>query len=101
MKSLRTFVILPVAIVSLADCNVGPNYTHFKSKEFDELYAKASTTTNDSLRFEMYKKMDQLVMDEAPIVVLYYDQVVRLCQNNISGLGNNAMNLLTIKNVNK
>jgi oligopeptide transport system substrate-binding protein len=80
---------------------VGPNYTHFKSTAFDQLYEKASITTNDSVRYELYKNMDNLIMEETPIVVLYYDQVVRLCGNNISGLGNNAMNLLSIKNVSK
>jgi peptide/nickel transport system substrate-binding protein len=45
--------------------------------------------------------MDQLIIENAPVVVLYYDQVVRLRQNDISGLGNNAMNLLNIKGVSK
>jgi peptide/nickel transport system substrate-binding protein len=45
--------------------------------------------------------MDQLIMDEAPVVVLYYDQVVRLIQNDVEGLGKNAMNLLSIKKARK
>jgi peptide/nickel transport system substrate-binding protein len=40
-------------------------------------------------------------MSEAPIVVLYYDKVLRLYQNNVEGLGINGMNLLTLKNVKK
>jgi peptide/nickel transport system substrate-binding protein len=45
--------------------------------------------------------MDAILMDEAPVVVLYYDKVMRLIQNNIEGLGNNSMNLLTLKRVKK
>ncbi len=57
--------------------------------------------TNDSLRYELYKKMDNLIMQEAPIIVLYYDQVIRLTHPGISGLGSNALNLLNLKTVKK
>ncbi len=79
----------------------GPNYTHFSSAEFDRLYERARTEENEEKRYILYRQMDQIIMNEAPIVVLYYDRVVRLFQNNISGLGNNAMNLLTLKRVKK
>lgn len=79
----------------------GPNYTHFKSSEFDRLYEKVMVETNDSVRFKHYQRLDQLVMDEAPVVVLYYDQVLRFAQQNVEGLGSNAMNLLSLKRVRK
>lgn len=79
----------------------GPNYTHFKNLLFDSLYEKASTITNDSIRFELYHQMENIVMNEAPVVVLYYDQVIRLVQNNIEGLTANPMNLLSLKRVKK
>jgi oligopeptide transport system substrate-binding protein len=79
----------------------GPNYTHFASREFDSLYEKALIETNDSIRFSYYRKLDNLLMAEAPIVVLYYDQVLRFSQKNITDLGSNAMNLLDLKRVRK
>ena len=79
----------------------GPNYTHFRSDEFDRLYESAMTETNDSLRYSYYHIMDQVVMDQAPVVVLYYDQVLRFTQINIENLGSNAMNLLDLKRVRK
>lgn len=79
----------------------GPNYTHFKNERYDRLYEEAQMQTNDSVRYEYYRQMDQIIMDEAPVVVLYYDQVLRLVQNNITGLSNNPMNLLTLKRVKK
>ena len=45
--------------------------------------------------------MDKLIMEEAPIVVLYYDQVLRFAQKNIEGLSSNPMNLLILKHVRK
>ena len=77
----------------------GPNYTHFKNEEFDRIYEGAMIETNDSLRIELYKKMDAIVMKEAPITVLFYDEVVRFTQKNIDGLGINPTNLLELKKV--
>ena len=50
-------------------------------------------------RKKFYIEMDNIIMEEAPVVVLYYDQSVRLSQNNITHLGNNGMNLLNLKRV--
>ncbi|MEI6124328.1 MAG: ABC transporter substrate-binding protein [Bacteroidota bacterium] len=82
-------------------CPQGPNYTHFSNAKFDELFEKSRTLTNDSLRTAVYTEMDRLLMDEAPVVILYYDMVLRFTQKNIRGLGNNPMNLLTLKKVQK
>jgi peptide/nickel transport system substrate-binding protein len=45
--------------------------------------------------------MDQLLIDNAPVVPLYYGQVVRLVQNNVEGLTSNSMNMLSLKKVKK
>lgn len=77
----------------------GPNYTNFNNKNFDQLFNQIDKAKSDDERYALYQKMDQIVMDEAPVVVLYYDQLVNLYQNNISGLGKNAQNLLVLKHV--
>ena len=82
-------------------CPEGPNYTHFTNKRFDDLYDIAMSTINDSIRYAYYRQMDRLIMEEAPVVVLYYDQVLRFVQKNIEGLGSDPMNLLTLKRVRK
>lgn len=79
----------------------GPNYTHFKNEKFDMLFKKATSEVNDSLRYEYYREMDRIVIDEAPVVILFYDKVLRIYDKNISGLGTNAMNLLILKGVKK
>jgi peptide/nickel transport system substrate-binding protein len=82
-------------------CPYGPNFTHFQHAEFDRLYKKAMITIDDSLRFSYYRSMEKIMMEEAPVVVLYYDQVLRFVQKNIHGLGSNPMNLLNLKTVRK
>ena len=82
-------------------CPKGPNYTHFINTEFDNLYEKASQEKYDSIRHELYIEMDELIIQEAAIVPLYYDMVLRFTQPNISGFNSNAMNLLDLKRVRK
>jgi len=79
----------------------GFNYSHFNNEEFDTLYEKAQKEDTDSVRYGLYQRMDQLIIDNAPIVPLYYDEVVRLVQPSISGLQTNAMNILSLKKVKK
>ena len=68
---------------------------------FDYLYESAFTETNPDKRAKMYTKMDSLVMTKTPVVVLFYDEVVRFTHKNISGLGINPINLLNLKYVKK
>ncbi len=79
----------------------GPNYTHFSDETFDQMY-EASLSINDvNERKELYARMDSLAMSKAPIVPLYYDEVVRFTRKNISGFTPNAQNFLVLKRVKK
>ncbi len=79
----------------------GFNFTHYINPEFDLIFEEAQTELNNSRRYKYYQKMDQILMNDAPIVPLYYDQVVRLVHTNISGLTSNPMNMLSLKRVKK
>ncbi len=77
----------------------GPNYTHFSNAEFDSLYRAAFLETDIKKRIGLYRKMDSLVMQEAPVAVLYYDQVSRFVQKNVRGMTGNPVNLLNLERV--
>jgi oligopeptide transport system substrate-binding protein len=80
---------------------IGPNYTVFNDNQFDALYKQGYLVKSDSARYALYQQMDNLMMHESPVVVLYYDNLVNLYQNNISGYRVNGMNLLTLKYIKK
>ena len=79
----------------------GPNYTHFKNKKFDDLFETSLNESDPAKRFYIYKEMDKILLEEVPVVPLFYDQVFRLVSNNIDGLALNPMNLLNLKRVKK
>lgn len=87
--------------VSRNFCPQGPNYTHFSDPVFDSLYQKSMQTIDEEERIMLYRKMESRMMEESPVIILYYDQILRFTQTNIEGLGNNPMNLLTLKHVKK
>ena len=82
-------------------CPAGPNYTHFSSALFDKTYRDCIRESNDSIRGQKYMQMDRILIEEAPVVVLYYDEVLRFSRKNITGLGSNPLNLLNLKQVKK
>lgn len=77
----------------------GPNYTHFKNKEFDQLYEDSFFITDTKLREQQYAKMDSIIIAHAPIVPLYYDETSRFTQKNVKGLTSNPQNFLILKRV--
>ena len=79
----------------------GPNYTHFYSKEFDSLYTHALTFSRIEKRIPLYQEMDDLIMENYPVIPLYYDQAIRFVQNDVKGLKMNPLNLLYLKKVYK
>jgi len=79
----------------------GPNYTHFKNERYDQWYEDAMLETAPQQRIALYQKMDSLLMDAAPMIPLYYDQVVRFTQKNVQGLDIDAINTLDLRKVHK
>jgi peptide/nickel transport system substrate-binding protein len=79
----------------------GPNYTHFKDDQFDRLYEISLSVSELKERAQLYAQMDSLIMQKAPVVVLFYDEVIRFTRKNVNGLGINPINLLDLRKVKK
>jgi len=79
----------------------GPNFTQYTNPEFDLLYQAASAENDITKRSKLYRSMDSLMMLDAPVMVLFYDQVLRFSRKNIHNLGSNPLNLLELKRVKK
>jgi peptide/nickel transport system substrate-binding protein len=76
-----------------------PNYTRYNNPQFDALFEKAIAETNDSIRYQLYRQADQVMIDDAPVVPLWYDVVVHLVQPNVKNFPANALNLLELRRV--
>jgi oligopeptide transport system substrate-binding protein len=76
-----------------------PNYTRYKDLVFDRWYEQSLREVNDSVRYSLYRQMDQRVMDASPVIPLWYDEVVHLINPRVTGLEPNGLNLLELRRV--
>lgn len=78
-----------------------PNYTRYRNPAFDALLEQAMAETDDERRLQLYRQADQLMIQDAPVVPLWYDVVVHLVQPWVQNFKPNALNLLELKRVRK
>lgn len=79
----------------------GPNYTHFKSDDYDNQLKMLNFTSSLEEKFESYRVLDSIIMANAPVIPLFYDEVIRFVHTDITGFRPNTMNLMVLKNVEK
>ncbi len=78
-----------------------PNYTRYKNPAYDQLYEQAIAEKSDSIRYKLYQQMDQLIIQDAPVVPLWYDMAIHLIHTNITNFYPNSLNLLELRKVKK
>ena len=61
----------PNTFLDLMRPNRGNNKTGWENKEYDELVEKANTINNQSERYEMLYKAEEILIDNMPIIPLY------------------------------
>lgn len=76
-----------------------PNYTRYRNPKYDELYEKALAITDDSAKYAIYRQMDRMVIEDAPVVPLWYDQVIHLVRPGVVNFSPNGLNLLELRRV--
>ncbi|HQW85329.1 MAG TPA: ABC transporter substrate-binding protein, partial [Ferruginibacter sp.] len=78
-----------------------PNYTRYKNPVYDKLYESSLSEKNDSTRYKLYQQMDRIIINDAPVVPLWYDMAIHLVHTNIINFYPNSLNLLELRKVKK
>ena len=78
-----------------------PNYTHFSNAAYDRLYEQSLLATDANERYTLYHEMEKILIEEAPVVFLFYDETAQFASSHVQGLSRNAINLLSLKRVRK
>ena len=74
----------------------GPNYTRFSDRTFDAIYERAMSTADAEIRDSLYRVADRIVNERAPVVPLFYGEIIQLRSNRVKGLNTSAMNVLDL-----
>lgn len=68
-----------------------PNLIRYKNPKFDVEYEKALEASTEKEAMAHFMKAEQILMADAPFIVLWYDEGYRLIQRSVKDFHNNAM----------
>jgi peptide/nickel transport system substrate-binding protein len=63
----------------------GPNKTRYTNLAYDSLYSKACAEKNDTIRQNLYQEMEQIIMNDAVVIPIYYDEALQLSSKKVIG----------------
>lgn len=70
-----------------------PNTSRYKNPEFDKLFDAGKSAANKDESFANYMKAEQLLMEDAPIIPLWYGENYRLLKSNVHSFFSNPMRI--------
>lgn len=76
-----------------------PNSARFNNNEFDAYFEQATTTTDEVKRNELCLKAEQILINEAPIIPLWYNENYRLFQSTVVDYVPNVMHIHNLTKV--
>ncbi|MBL7777645.1 MAG: ABC transporter substrate-binding protein [Chitinophagales bacterium] len=75
------------------------NPTRYKNAAYDALLEKAMNTTNDAERNKLYVQLDQMIVDDAPVLLITHSMNRRLLQPYVQNCPNNGMEYRNFREV--
>ena len=73
-----------------------PNYTGYRNSTFDDLYQKSIQESDPNRRLSLHHTMDSLLIADAPVIFLFYDEKATFLSNRASGISDNGLNVLDL-----
>lgn len=64
----------------------GFNFVYFKDKEVDKLLKKGRETFNINKRKEIYERINEIIMDKVPYIVLYFPRGISVVHKRFKGI---------------
>ena len=76
-----------------------PNTTRYKNSEYDKLFEAGQAAKTEEEAYENFMKAEQLMINDAPIMVLWYDADYRLVKSNLHNFHLNPIHYLDFSEV--
>jgi oligopeptide transport system substrate-binding protein len=67
------------------------NSVRYQSTEYDKMFEEALREVETKKRYSLYRKAEQIALDDGAMMPLYYDEFTRLLQLNVKNFPANAM----------
>jgi oligopeptide transport system substrate-binding protein len=89
----------PYAFIGLFEGDSAQNNTGWKNKEYDELLEKIRNEPDVAKRRDMLHDAEKLLMDEMPIIPLYFDMSTGMSRTYVKGLYPNYHDIHPLKSI--
>lgn len=89
----------PSTFLELMTGDSGNNMTRWRNAEYDRLFAESNRTTDRARRHEIFRRLEQIIADEAPIAPLYFYVRNHLRRPEVKGWHGNLLDRHPLKGV--
>lgn len=76
-----------------------PNTMRYRSAAFDTLFVRGMKATNEADKMKYFAQAEQQMLEDCPVIVLWYGENYKLLHSNVNNFYNNAMNYLNLVDV--
>ena len=87
----------PMTFLDLWVTNGGNNDCGFSNAKYDELIAAAKIETDSAKRLEMLRQAEDILMDEMPVLPIYYYTTVMAWNDNVKGVNISTLGKISFK----
>ena len=75
------------------------NLSRYKNDDFDRAMDMATTSDDLAERYAYFVEAESIMMDEAPIIVLWYEETIKVTYSKVRNLRLNEMNFYQFRDV--
>lgn len=76
-----------------------PNTMRYRSAAYDTLFMKGVKAATEEERYKYFAQAEQQMLDECPVIILWYGENYKLLHSNVNNFRNNAMNYINLTDV--
>ena len=91
----------PMTFLDLWVTGGGNNDTGFSNARYDELVTAAKVEVDSAKRLEMLREAEDILMDEMPVLPVYYYTTVTAANENVKGVQISTLGKISFKHANK
>ncbi|MDR1456919.1 MAG: peptide ABC transporter substrate-binding protein [Puniceicoccales bacterium] len=89
----------PITFLELFQSGAANNFTRWENAAYDDLLARAAVTVNPDERLSVLRQAEETLLEDLPILPLYFEPYRRLVAPNVHGWGPNLLDYHLYQNI--
>lgn len=75
------------------------NHARYQNPKFDEKLEKGKQSRDLIERYNYFAEAEKILMDDAPLIILWYEETIKIAYSNVRNLNLNEMNYYSFRDV--